>query len=683
MMASDLPDFDPEFASPAEWAAMYRARGIQVVPARYPMRDRGDKRPALADWKHLQNEAMPQALFDRWYGSGGERRSTPNMGMITGAASRNRFIIDLDEQTHVEARAWWSNLIADNCYGIEPETWAQRTGGGGRQICFEGPADWRAPTCKTSIGVDIRGQGGFAMLPPSIHLSGRAYEWVPGAAPWETDVAQAPAWLISAVEELVEEHGGDVSRAHVERQPAAGEFDAFGHRTDGREDYMMRLVWGAVVDWWRECPIPPTQDQSEARMREAYATYERNVQSRGQHHGLIKAAALEREGRGASEFAKKWRIAIGKWASEVAAAGSVARTPEAGVAFASEGEDAAQAAPLILTAAEFIAGFKPPEYLVDGVIQRGYLYSLTASTGHGKTAVTMNLAQAVARGEDFHGRQTLKGSVLMLAGENPDDVIARYLVLADYHQFNPASIDIRFIKGVVNLAEKMPVIHQEAVSMPDLRLVIVDTVAAYFVGDDSNSNTQAGDYARLLRQLTFLPSRPAVVANAHPVKNASESNLTPYGGGAFLNEVDGNLTLWSNAEKQTTLHWQGKFRGPEFEPLAFTLNTATCDAVHDANGVLMPSVVAVPMSETDLERVERNQEGADRSVLYNIMKFPGASVSVIASRSGLVDRDRNPQKSKVFRICRRLLADKLIEKVLGKYQITPKGRAQFKDEDGD
>jgi len=31
--------------------------------------------------------------------------------------------------------------------------------------------------------------------------------------------------------------------------------------------------------------------------------------------------------------------------------------------------------------------------------------------------------------------------------------------------------------------------------------------------------------------------------SAHPIKNASENALVPYGSGAILNEVDGNLTL--------------------------------------------------------------------------------------------------------------------------------------------
>ena len=51
----------------------------------------------------------------------------------------------------------------------------QRTGGGGFQYLFRAPPDWSPPTCKTSIGIDVRGEGGFAMLPPSIHETGEHY----------------------------------------------------------------------------------------------------------------------------------------------------------------------------------------------------------------------------------------------------------------------------------------------------------------------------------------------------------------------------------------------------------------------------------------------------------------------------------------------------------------------------
>ena len=179
----------------------------------------------------------------------------------------------------------------------------------------------------------------------------------------------------------------------------------------------------------------------------------------------------------------------------------------------------------------------------------------------------MYLAQCVARGTPFHGAAVKQGTVLLLAGENPDDIRARFLVLAEAMQFRAEDLKMRFVAGTIDIAKSMPAIRAEVDGIPDLVLIIVDTAAAYFKGDDSNSNSQQGDYARLLRQLTFLPGKPSVLVNTHPIKNALKDNLLPMGGGAFLSEVDGNpWTLWADAEKQTTLHWLGKFRGRSSSP---------------------------------------------------------------------------------------------------------------------
>ncbi|MEE9587452.1 MAG: bifunctional DNA primase/polymerase [Hyphomicrobiaceae bacterium] len=45
-------------------------------------------------------------------------------------------------------------------------------------------------------GIDLRGDGGYIVAPPSIHPSGRLYEWVPGRMPDEITLAPLPRWLI-------------------------------------------------------------------------------------------------------------------------------------------------------------------------------------------------------------------------------------------------------------------------------------------------------------------------------------------------------------------------------------------------------------------------------------------------------------------------------------------------------
>src|SRR5262245_39940036 len=78
-----------------------------------------------------------------------------------------------------------------------------------------------------------------------------------------------------------------------------------------------------------------------------------------------------------------------------------------------------------LSRAEFLSGFVPPDYLVDGVLQRRFVYTLTAKTGDGKTALALALARMVACSDRlacFGPHTVQKGKVVYFVGENPDDV---------------------------------------------------------------------------------------------------------------------------------------------------------------------------------------------------------------------------------------------------------------------
>jgi hypothetical protein len=444
---------------------------------------------------------------------------------------------------------------------------------------------------------------------------------------------------------------------------------------DGREAYMVKTISACLIEAIGTTGAVPTAVELYEL---AWPQYERKVD-------------LTRSGRGAAEFLQKCAYTVNRF--ERGAIRGIETLDKAvdvyqrkvgrkGISnpdpFPVKLDPATgEVLPLLLSAAQFVAGFTPPEYLIDGIMQRGYLYALTARTGHGKTAVDMYIAQAIARGKEMHGREVLAGTVLFLAGENPDDIRARFLVLADQYKFSLNDIKIRFIDGVVDVAASMSRIQAEAATIPDLRLVIVDTAAAYFNGDDTNNNSQQGVYARLLRQLTFLPGKPAVLVNCHPIKNAARDNLLPMGGSAFLNEIDGNLTLWANADRQTTLHWLGKFRGPEFEPITFEMETVESDKVKDAKGRKMPSVVAKPVSEIKLQFAEAKTEREEITLLNFIAGNKNASVADLAIKCNFISAAGNPQKSKVFAMCARLIEDKLLEKRGTKYRITAKGKKEI------
>ena len=87
------------------------------------------------------------------------------------------------------------------------------------------------------------------------------------------------------------------------------------------------------------------------------------------------------------------------------------------------------------------------------------------------------------------------------------------------------------------------------------------------------------------------------MALCHPTKGASRGNLLPRGGGAFLNELDGNLANWSHSPGEVTeLHWCGKIRGPDFAALGYRLRQVPTGLTDKKDRPEM-TIIAEPMSE--------------------------------------------------------------------------------------
>lgn len=327
---------------------------------------------------------------------------------------------------------------------------------------------------------------------------------------------------------------------------------------------------------------------------------------------------------------------------------------------------------VIQTSTEFTSGFVPPEYIIDGVAQRGRLLTLTAPTGSGKTAVMLYGAAMLGTGSAFGDRDVEPGDVLFLAGENPDDVRARWIATMEFYKVDQASCRVHFIPGTFSIRADMDRLRAEAARLPDLVMIVIDTFAAYFDGDDENSNAQALDFARLVRKLTALPTRPTVIMPAHPVKNATRDNLAPKGGSSLLNEVDGNLTLW-NEGGICSLHWQGKHRGPDFEPVKFELQRYTSDLLKDRKGRLMPTVLAKPILEMRAREIAADTLKAEDRILLSIETHPALSVADRCLHIGLRLADGAPHKSGMTRLLNRLRDQKLIRKFRTNWELTKDG----------
>jgi hypothetical protein len=111
-----------------------------------------------------------------------------NIGIPTGVSS-GLWVLDIDGE---EGEA--SLLDLEARHGAIPKTRVSITSRG-RHVWFACRAPIPSSAGRISPGIDVRGDGGYVIAPPSIHESGHRYTFL--GDPW-APIEPAPAWLIIA-----------------------------------------------------------------------------------------------------------------------------------------------------------------------------------------------------------------------------------------------------------------------------------------------------------------------------------------------------------------------------------------------------------------------------------------------------------------------------------------------------
>jgi hypothetical protein len=163
------------------------ARGMRI----FPCTARG-KTPATAHG--VKDATSDPVRIESWW----LRDPSYNLAIATGAVS-GIFVVDVDG---LDAEAALRALEAE--HGALPVT-VEVVTGAGRHIWLKHPADTTIANSASKIapGIDVRGDGGYALAPPSVHPSGRRYCWSVDCA---KAVAEAPAWLLA---KIAVPNGGD------------------------------------------------------------------------------------------------------------------------------------------------------------------------------------------------------------------------------------------------------------------------------------------------------------------------------------------------------------------------------------------------------------------------------------------------------------------------------------------
>ena len=129
-----------------------------------------------------------------------------NIGVRTGKES-NIFVLDVDIK-QCDGRLTLDELV--NKYGNLPNTVQSITGSQGLHYIFKYQNGIKSKV-NFYPGLDIRGDGGYFIVPPSQHKSGRRYIWELSSHPLRTDITAAPKWLVKI---LIENKSGRRTKKH-------------------------------------------------------------------------------------------------------------------------------------------------------------------------------------------------------------------------------------------------------------------------------------------------------------------------------------------------------------------------------------------------------------------------------------------------------------------------------------
>ena len=205
--------------SALDMALAYAAAGLHVFPVHSitdkgfctcgsPTCDRQGKHPRTASG--LNDATTDPVKINSWF----SQMPDSNIGIRTGKVS-GVFVVDVDNRVYHNGKDGEATLAElERQYGKLPETMEALTGGiGGRHIYFrypEGVNGIKSRSNSLGDGIDVRGDGGYVIAPPSVGLRG-SYQWEASSNPFEGAVlADAPQWLIDRVKRTIAQHdGGD------------------------------------------------------------------------------------------------------------------------------------------------------------------------------------------------------------------------------------------------------------------------------------------------------------------------------------------------------------------------------------------------------------------------------------------------------------------------------------------
>src|SRR5581483_8769990 len=126
-------------------------------------------------WEQYQKRVATTQEVVQW----AKRFKRPNIAIVTGSISG---IVVIDVEAGGPTDGFTPTVIA-------------KTGGGGWHFYYKHPGyEFKNSARKLRDLTDIRGDGGYVVAPPSIHKSGKYYEW--SVSPDSAEFNDVPEWIL-------------------------------------------------------------------------------------------------------------------------------------------------------------------------------------------------------------------------------------------------------------------------------------------------------------------------------------------------------------------------------------------------------------------------------------------------------------------------------------------------------
>ena len=125
-----------------------------------------EKRPYMTNWLQYTKTRASKDMVSNWF----QRLSGAGVGAVTGRIS-NMVVLDVES---------YCPTPLEELLKRYPTQMVSRTGSGGYHLFYQYPTNVSKVSNRVRIfeGADLRADGGFIVLPPTIHPNGSRYEWV-------------------------------------------------------------------------------------------------------------------------------------------------------------------------------------------------------------------------------------------------------------------------------------------------------------------------------------------------------------------------------------------------------------------------------------------------------------------------------------------------------------------------